>query len=451
MVHLSMPLKLLLALVLGAVIGLERESNGRDDSQAKKRISGSLGVRTFSLISALGAVAGFLSISYFPLTLIISLSLMALLIAYYVMESYYARDHGITTEIAVILTYLLGILLALEIFPIQLILAMTVVLLLILSRKEKIKTLVQGIQRTEINAFISYAIVALVILPFLPNQSLFLADIPSLEVILNSYGLDLGKLATIEILNPFRLWLVVALITGVEIAGYALQRTVGQKKGWLLTSIAGGFISSTATTQSLAQQSKKSTLINLLVAAAIFSNLASFFQIFILIGPLNGQFLAKSTPLLLSLIISAFLLGVFFLKAKGASGEDLPETKERLKREEIFSLGPALKFALIFLIVKTVTKISLAFFGNSGFLATSALASIIGLDAVTINLAEMAGKIINFQTGVLALILVNATNLLSKTVYSLFQGKKEFALKFALSAAIIILASLIGLVPFYHP
>jgi uncharacterized membrane protein (DUF4010 family) len=269
-------------------------------------------------------------------------------------------------------------------------------------------------------------------------------------MILASYGLALGRLVTIEVLNPFRLWLVVALITGVEIAGYGLQRTVGQKKGWLLTSVAGGFISSTATTQSLAQQSKKSNLVNLLVAAAIFSNLASFFQIFVLIAPLNGQFLAKSTPLILSLIISAFLIGLFFLKTKGTGGEDLPETKKKLKKGEIFSLGPALRFALLFLIVRMATKISLTFFGNSGFLATSALASIVGLDAVTINLAEVAGKIINFQTGVLALILVNATNLTSKTIYSLFQGKREFALKFALSATIIILASLVGLAPFYY-
>jgi uncharacterized membrane protein (DUF4010 family) len=398
------------------------------------------------------AVAGLLRASYFSLFLTINVAFMVLLIAYYLMESYYSRDHGITTEIAVIFTYLIGALIALDIFPIQLILAMTVVLLLVLSRKEKIKTLVRGIQRGEINAFISYAIIALVILPFLPNRPFFLSDIPGLGVILAPYNLDLGRLAQIEILNPFRLWFIVALITGVDLAGYALQRTIGQKKGWLLTSIAGGFVSSTATTQSLAQKSQKSGFINLLVAAAVFSNMASFFQIFVLIAPLNGQFLAKSTPLILSLIISAFSVGLFFLKVKKAGDqEDILETKERLKKGEIFSLGPALKFALIFLAIRIVTKLSLVFFGSGGFLATSAIASIAGLDAVIINLAEMAGKIINFQTGVLALILANATNLLSKTVYSFVQGKKEFALKFALSATIIIFASLFGLIPFYSP
>ena len=239
----------------------------------------------------------------------------------------------------------------------------------------------------------------------------------------------MGKLAQIEILNPFKLWFIVALITGVDMAGYILDRTVGQKKGWLLTSIAGGFISSTATTQSLAQQSKKSKTINRLVATAVSSNLASFFQIFILVASINGLFLVKITPLILAIIIGSFLPVLFFLKKKESiKEEELKETKERLKKDEIFALGPALKFAVIFLLIRIVTKTSLALFGNKGFLVTIGIASITGIDAVTINLSELAGTAVSFKTGVLALILANAVNLLGKTVYSFTQGKKEFAL-----------------------
>ncbi len=447
--QLSVPIKLVLSLILGAVIGLERESHEKED-QPKKDSLGTLGIRTFSLITALGAVAGLLRESHFSLFLLINATFMALLIAYYILQSLLTRDQGITTEIAIIFGYLIGLLIALEVFSIHLILAMTVVLILILARKGEIKAIVAGIRRTEINAFISYAIIALVILPFLPNQPFYLSTIPGLEMILAPYGVDLGRLAEIEIINPFWLWLIVALITGVEMLGYLLERTVGQKRGWLLTSIAGGFISSTATTQSLAQRSKKVAMVNLLVAAAIFANLASFFQIFILIAPINGAFLVKVTPLFMAIVISALATGLFFLKIRGgADEENLLETKERLKEDQIFALGPALRFALIFLVIRVVTKVSLLLFGSGGFLATSALASIPGIDAVTINLAEMAGKTINFQTGVLGLILVNAVNLLSKTIYSFIQGKREFALKFASSAAVIIFASLLGLLPFY--
>lgn len=452
MSHLSIPLKLILSLTLGAVIGLERESYEKEkeiDGQKENSV-GALGVRTFSLITALGAIAGFLKPDYYGLFLTINIAFMTLVLAYYILGSFVIKDHGITTEIAIIFAYLIGIFIALEIFSIQLILAMTVVLILILSRKEKIKTIIAGIKRSEINAFTSYLIIALVVLPFLPNTSYFLSDIPGLEVILSSYKIGLGKLAQIEILNPFKLWLVVALITGIDVAGYVLEKTIGQKKGWLLTSFAGGFISSTATTQSLAQQSKKSKTINRLVAAAIFANLASFFQIFVLIAPINGLFLAKSTPLVFAIIISAALAGLFFLKRKEvAIQENLKETKEKLQEDEIFALNPAIKFAFIFLLIRIATKTSLVLFGDSGFLATSALASITGLDAIIINLSELAGTIISFKTGVLALILANAVNLISKTFYCVTQGKKEFALKFAASIVLIILSSFLGLLPFY--
>ncbi len=448
-VHLSLPLKFFLSLVLGAVIGLERESYEKEVYQKKLGHTGALGVRTFSLITALGAVAGFLRQDYFSLFVTVNVSFMILLTAYYILGSIYTKDHGITTEIAIIFAYLIGVFIALEIFAFQLVLAMTVVLILILSRKEKIKTIIAGIKRSEINAFVSYAIIALVVLPFLPNKSFFLSDIPVLESILKAYGIGLGKLAQVEIFNPFRLWLVVALITGVDIFGYVLERTVGQKKGWLLTSVAGGFISSTATTQSLAQQSKKSKMINLLVAAAIFSSLASFFQMAILIAPLNGMLLVKSTSFLLSIIISALLTGLFFLKFKtGADEENLPETKKRLQEDEIFALGPALKFACLFLLIRVATKTALAFYGDGGFLVTSAISSVVGVDAIVLNLVEMAGKTISFQVAVLALIFVNAVNLFSKAVYSLIQGKREFGLKFTSGVVIIVLASFLGLLSF---
>ncbi|PIS08894.1 hypothetical protein COT75_04375 [Candidatus Beckwithbacteria bacterium CG10_big_fil_rev_8_21_14_0_10_34_10] len=446
---LTITLKLVLSLVLGAVIGLERESYEKEINPESKSVIGGLGVRTFALVTSLGAVAGLLRASNFSLFLTLNITFMLLLLAYYVMGSILLKDNGITTELAVIFAYLIGLFVALEIFPIQLVFAMTVILILILSRKEKIKNIVSGIKKTEINAFISYALIALVVLPFLPKQAFFLTDIPGLVNIFQSYGIDLGKLASIEILNPFKLWLVVALITGVDMFGYFLEKTIGQKKGWLLTSIAGGFISSTATIQSLAQQSKKSLNVNRLVAASIFANLASFFQIFILIASLNSQFLVKSTLIMFSIIMVSFLSGLFFLKLKEPKNEEeFKQTKQTLKEDKIFALNPALKFAGLFLLIKFGTKIALVFFGDHGFLAASALGAVTGIDAVTINLSELAGQTISLKTAALSLIVVNAVNLLSKTVYSFVQGKKEFALKLSLSSLLIVLASFLGLLAF---
>lgn len=441
--------KLLLSLLLGMAIGLERESYEQQIDKTERSGIGSLGIRSFALITTLGTVSAILFQSYFSLFLIISSTFCLLLIAYYILGSLFTKDNGLTTELAILWSYLIGLFIGLNVFSIQIIIAITVLLMLILSMKNKIKLFVAGIKQFEIESFISYAIIALVILPFLPDTGYFLKDIPFLKNILSTFQINFDKFLNLEIINPFNVWKVVALVTGVEIAGYFLEKTIGQKKGWLLTSMAGGFISSTSTTQSLAQKSKRSKDTNRLVAAAIFANFSSFIQLFILIASVNLIFLSKNIVYITSISISAVLIGLYFLRREDKTLENLTETKENLKRDKIFSLMPALKFALLFLLIKFITKFALILFGSGGFIISTILGAVTGLDAVTINTAELAGKTISYQTGVLTLILANAVNLLSKSGYAFAQGIRPFAKKFLISVLIIIAFSFLGLIPFF--
>lgn len=446
--HLSVVVKLLLSLFLGMAIGLERESYELQIDKTKRSGIGSLGIRSYALITSLGAISGILFQNYFSLFLVISVSFFVLLVSYYILGSLSTKDNGMTTELAIFWSYLIGIFVGLNIFPIQLIIAMTVILMLILSLKQKIKLFVSGIKKFELESFISYAIVVLVILPFLPNTGYLLKNIPFLTSILSAFQINFDKFLNLEIINPFNVWKVVALITGVEIAGYFMEKTIGQKKGWLLTSIAGGFISSTSTTQSLAQKSKKTKNTNRLVSAAIFANFSSFIQMFILLASVNLMFLSKNLIYIFSISISAVTIGYYFLRKEDRKSENLIETKESLKQDKLFSLMPALKFALLFLFIKIVTKFALIVFGNSGFIISTVLGAVTGLDAVTINTAELAGKTINYQTGVITLILANAVNLISKSGYAFVQGSRDFAKKFLISIIIIITFSFLGLIPF---
>ncbi len=104
-----------------------------------------------------------------------------------------------------------------------------------------------------------------------------------------------------------------------------------------------------------------------------------------------------------------------------------------------------MKFAALIITVKLVTKICLVFFGQSGFIISSVIASFAGLDAIVINLADMAGKTITFQMALFTFILVNATNLLSKSLYTFLQGNRSFAYKFLLSISAVIAVSFVGL------
>ncbi len=437
---MDFPIKLLLSLLLGAAIGLERESG---EGERENSLLSAGGVRTYALVCLIGAISGvFIVKNFYEPFLLITSAFVLMLVGYYILGSFITKSLGMTTEVSLLFTYFLGFMISAEVLPMRILVALVMVVMLILAFKNKTKELVAGISHGEVKAFISYAIISMVILPFLPNTSYTLSDAPFLKHALEQAGANLGAYANLEIFNPKNIWFVVVLITGIDIFSHVLSKILGKGKGLAVTSFAAGFVSSTSATVSLAQKSLKAERTEYFVGAALLANLASFLQIFLLIAPLNIQFLFKATPIILTMIaVSGGLSWYFMSKKHGKEIVDLSHDKDR----KIFSLLPAIKFALLLLVVKIITKISLVAFGESGFLASSVLASLAGLDAILINLSEMAGKTVAIPFALLTLILINTTNLMSKTAYSLFAGNKKFALQFGLSAILISLFPLVGL------
>lgn len=439
---LQMAGRILLGFVLGAVIGLEREVNEKKSVRQGKAPTAILGLRSFSLTTVLGVIIGFIYLKFVPLALLLGAAFFVLLLIFYYIDSRETRDHGLTTELAAIYSFVIGLLLAVNIIPIQLILAVTIVFILFLSQKERIKGVVEDVRRTELNAFISYAILAVVIMPFLPNVNYSLSDFPGLNLFLRNIGFSIGSITRLDLINPFKIWLILVLVTGVDLISYILSKVIGEKRGWLVASAVGGFVSSTATTQSIAQESKKISQINYLVAAAILANLSSFFQIAFLIGLINGAFISRLLVILLLMITVSGAAVLFFLSRK--------ERRKIAKKEElkadsaIIDLFSALKFAGLYLSVSILSKISLAIFGNSGFLAATGLGSLIGLDAVMVNTAQLAGTKVSMDLAVIAFIIANAVNLLAKSIYSFIQGNRKFSLRFGFSMLLVIAATIIG-------
>ncbi len=436
--------KLIIAFIIGAVIGLERASPQSFQQNKKDTIEHhEVGVRTFSLISLLGALAGLMMQDYMMVTIFITSVFGGLALLYYFLQSSFTKDPGITTEFALVYTYVIGLMIGREILPIHIILMISVVLVLVLSRKQEIQGFISVINRSEINAFISYALIALVILPFLPNTDYSLADIPNAEAFLRSTGINVGKFVNLTLVNPFKLWVIVALITGIDVAGYVLERTVGQK-GKLMSSIAGGIISSTATTQALAVESKRSKTAGAHVGSALFANMVSFFPLFFLVGSINRQFLVELLPVLISIILSCFIVAVYFYFFHRAKQEKNGKKKQESKqRKEIFNLRSAISFVVIFAVVRIASQIALVFFGNSGVLITASIAALTGVDAPILTISQMAGGQISHSFAVWTFIVINAVNLVAKTVYSFISGSRAFAIQFGIGILIIIGSSLI--------
>lgn len=428
-----------LALLFGAAVGLERENGGQNSTVSPG------GIRTYSLIALLGALCGVFYINNFDVfAILIATIFFLILLSYYILNSINSKTMGLTTELAIFFTFLIGLLPMLNILPLKITVTLFVILVLILSIKEKTKKLVAGISAQEIESFVSYLIIALVVLPFLPNVGYTLTDIPFLKTLFDSYNINPGEFVTLELINPQKIWMIVALITGIDVIGYVMAKIIGNKGSFVLSSIVGGFVSSTSTTVSLAQKSKNVGIVNYLVGSALFANMASFVQITLLIGPLNPGWLIKIIPAILIMIISSFVLAMIFIKKKDGDETGGPENES--KEIKIFSLIPALKFALLLIMVKIVTKSCLILFGNSGFLISSIIASFSGIDAVVVNLADMAGTTLTFKFALITLLTVSATNLISKSAYSYFQGTPKFAYRFFVSILIISVLSIIGII-----
>ncbi len=432
-------INLTLALIFGATIGLERESSKPGDSNV-----GSVGgIRTFALISLMGGLAGILFMhNYGPLAVCLVAGFLILLIAYYIGESNNTKHYGITSELSAIATFFIGSMVVLEVIPLQITVAVFVMLVFLMSLKARTTQLMAGISKHEVQAFISYAIIALVALPVLPDHSYQLKELPVLHDIMKGFNVDLGKFDNLDLINPRKIWLVVVLITGIDVFGYVLGRIVGNKNGFAVASFMAGFVSSTSTTQSLAQRSRKAKYVNHLVGAAVLANLASFLQIFLLVGPLNPQWMVSIAPAIVLMVLAAGVISFIFFKKEEPKEEAEEEGKDSTS---IFSLLPALKFAGILIVIKIVTKICLIVFGQSGFVFSSIVASFAGIDAIIVNLADMAGHSITFEFALLTFLAINATNLLSKSVYSYMQGSRQFALKFFLSMMGVVLVGSVWL------
>lgn len=437
--------RIVLAVILGAFIGLERQIHQSNELSNKK--GNELGLRSFSILALLGGMMGVLHTQMPHLALVFSIFMGLMVLMYYFFDSWFTRDYGITTEMAMGYVFLIGFLLGAAVLSPLFLIGLTIFVAVILSRKDMIHKATESINRNELQSFISYLVIALIILPLLPDRSFAITDVPFIGDIAKQFGDN--KALNAEFLNPFKLWLYVALITGVDVAGYILERTVGQKKGWFLTSLVGGLISSTATTYSLAKESKESKIPALLASAAILANLASFVQIAALMAPLNPQLFARALPSL-GLIVLAGVLVCFFLYriAKREGQKTSNGTKKSKTSSHLFNLYPALKFVGLFLLVSIVSKIAYNLFGTAGFIVSMGTAAFTGMDAVVVSLAQFAGGQIDIGLALAAFVFANFVNLTVKAVFSFTSGSRRFGLMFLAGSVAMSLGGLAGILLF---
>ena len=358
MIELNTAWQFGVALGLGMLIGLERErTRGEERTFA--------GVRTFSLLALLGATSVYAG-QQAGLPWIVGLVFLAVVVlvavAYYVTAR--AGSIGVTTEVSALATFFIGSLCAWD--QVGIAGAVAVAVMLLLALKGWLHNLAKRIEPADVEATLKFAIITLIVLPLVPNTN---------------FGPE-----GLEVINPYKTWLMVVLIAGLNFFGYILVKVVGREHGLGITGLLGGLVSSTAVTLSFSQRSRtEPDLAPVLALAILLAWTVMFFRVVVEVGVVNIP-LAKDLALGMLVMGVVSLVICYLLWRRGRSSEKA----EVETGHNPFELGDAIKFGALFAVVIFVAKAAQVYFGDTGLYLAGALAGLTDVDAIALSMANLA-------------------------------------------------------------
>ena len=379
------------ALAIGLMIGLQREFAHRVRAPGDAGDVVFAGARTFPLMAILGCASAFLASEFGQPSIIVGVLVVAgLIIAVAHYFEALQGESGITTEIAALITIVIGALCFQG--RIEIAAALGVAVTVLLALKIQTQQFVQKLEPTDVYATLKFCVISVIILPILPQTGM---GSPPLDVLV-----------------PFRIWLMVIFISGISFLGYVLIKVVGTRRGVGLTGILGGLASSTAVTLSFSQRSRsvggldRSFALAILLAWAIM-----FVRVFVEIAALNRALLATIwIPLVAALSVTAGYCGYLYWKESSSSQEE----EDRFKNP--FELGPALTFGLLYAVILLGAKAASMYLGDTGIYLSSVAGGLMDVDAITLSMAELSGTegTLDVRTAARAVILATASNTVVK-------------------------------------
>jgi uncharacterized membrane protein (DUF4010 family) len=397
-------LKSLVALGLGGLIGIDRE---------RRHKGYPAGIRTLAFLSLIGMLTSFIaeaSLNNWVIPLSIVTIILLVAVAYGASKMKSGRSWGLTTTIVLLLTFFIGLISYFDDYQ-YIAIALAIITTLILTERDILHDFARGMKKEELLDALKFGIVAFVILPLLPNQTI----------------------DPFNVLNPYNLWLMAVLIIAISFAGYIAAKFVGPSRGVYWSGALGGIVSSTAVSSSLSIVSKRNK--DLTNACAVGITLASslmFIRVLFeayLINPALGYHLI--IPLVLPTLIGG-VLAYYYWKNKKST------TRTELVEKSPFNFIPALKFTLLLAVILLGSKIASDFVGDAGTYVTSVLAGLVDTDAITLSMATLAGDSITFETGRNAVLIACLTNTLVKLFISWSVGSKNLFKKMAFNYALMI-------------
>jgi len=395
---------LAVAVAAGGLIGAERQ-------QAHAGHAGGDfgGVRTYPLLAIVGVIGALLRPALG--SWIVGALLGSVMVALGVAQAKVKTDDvGVSSEIAAIVTFGLGVLSATpELMPdasrFLLVAGVAATTMALLALKRPLHGFIAKLSSDDVYATVKFVILALVVIPLLPNRA---------------FG-------PLNVLNPRKIGLMIALVAGVSFAGYVAARLVGSRRGLLVAGLIGGLVSSTALTLALSTRAKEQPALTRLCGVGIVAGCATMFpRVLIIAAAVNFPLLSGLLLPLGVMAVAGYSVALFayFRGSAQDSQEDVPFRNP-------FELKRAVEFGLLYGVVLFVAKAAQEYVGTTGVYASAALAGLADVDAITLSLAELhrAGAV--GGAAVPAIVLAAVVNTLVKAGLAALVGGKALGRRVA--------------------
>jgi uncharacterized membrane protein (DUF4010 family) len=379
------------ALAIGLIIGMERERRKGRGPQREPA-----GIRTFALASLLGAVAA--SIGSTGAVVVGALFIAAFGVSGYLRST--SSDPGITTEVALLVTFFLG---ALALSEPELASGLAVAVAILLAARDRLHRWVRDIMtEDELHDLLLFAASAVIVLPLLTNE-------------------NVGPWDSI---NPYAIWRLVVLVMGVSGVGYVALRSVGPRFGLPISGLAGGFVSSSATIASMGSTTRSHPeALRAAVAGAVLSTIATIIQMALVLASSSRDALRELAPALIFGGVAAAGFGALTMARAASAGSDAPGAPGHA-----FRLSSAVTFAALITAIRVIAAGAEAEFGRAGVTLSAALAGFADTHAAAASVGTLVadGRLAP-SSAILPVLLAMTTNSLTKAGAATTGGGRDFA------------------------
>lgn len=423
MLDLALAADLLVAALVGLAVGFEREWSGHSEGPDGRFA----GARTFALLGAIGGFAGWFYRLDQPVlaSVLMAGGVLFPIVAFFTAMRRPGTTTDSTTEVVGILVVALGATAGLGNRTIAS--AAAAVVLVLLAEKSKLQHALQKVDATEMRAALQFAVLALVILPLLPDRAI----------------------GPFEAFRPRSLWIVVLLFSGLNFAGYIARRVIGETRGLGVTGLLGGLVSSTAVTLTFSRRSRDDAALAeplaLGVVAACTVLVPRVLVVSTVLQPAVG--LAALPILAPAFVAGAVVIGLVLWRDRRArdGAAARPDGVSGALGQSPLGLRASLQMAVAFQLVLFIIAWVQSQAGNTGVLASATLLGLTDVDALTVSMTRYGADPARVAVAAAAMGIGVLSNTALKLALVLSIGAPGFRRRAALGLLLLAAGGAIGL------